>query len=55
VYNPSDFCEYLDDLAITEMEAEGQGTQDWAKRFADNPTYYQFKTHECRRIRWTAG
>jgi hypothetical protein len=36
-YNPSEFEEYLDDLAIPDPEAEQIAAKDWKERFADKP------------------
>jgi hypothetical protein len=36
-YNPSDFEEFLDDLAIPDPDAEQSAAKDWRERFADKP------------------
>ena len=36
-YNPSEFADYLNDLAIPDPEAETRVARDWAERTQDNP------------------
>ena len=36
-YNPSDLAEYLDDVAVSDPEAEAAAANEWAKRFQDKP------------------
>lgn len=36
-YNPSEFAEYLDDLAVPDDEAEASAAREWSARFRDTP------------------
>jgi hypothetical protein len=36
-YNPSEFAEYLDGLAIANDDTEASATREWAERFKDTP------------------